>query len=142
MSLILHDQCSQRNPSFCDLTHDHGVITWPALRDELAKNPAAIGREAAWLAEQLGIGVQAVHNWSDRGVPARQAVRIARLLHWSVARVMGSEDPPARWPLRRITRERWESLDDWDRGAIEAAAVRALEDIEAQRASDKRRSAG
>jgi hypothetical protein len=116
------------------------MISWETLRSELAKIPLAKDREAAWLAHKLGIGIQAVHNWSERGVPPKQAPALAKILQWSVARVMGAEDPPSHWPLRRITRQRWEALDDWDKGAIEEAALRKIEEIEAQRQAVKLRT--
>jgi hypothetical protein len=114
------------------------MIDWETLKAEISQIPGASGREAAWLADKLGIGIQAVQNWSTRGVPPKQAPAIARHIKWSVARVMGADESTATWPLRRIARQVWGGLEEWERGAIEDAAVQKLRELEAERQIRKR----
>lgn len=38
--------------------------------------------------------------------------------------------PASDWPLRRISRDRWQHVDDWQKGAMEEAALRVLKEFE------------
>lgn len=60
-------------------------LEWQVIENELV----ARGRSAQWLADQLGMPIQRVHNWKSRGVPAAQHAAVAHVLGWTVDRLTG-----------------------------------------------------
>lgn len=128
--------CSPDNPLLRAKFHTRRVIDWTTLEPLLAQKEEARARPAAYLAERLGVRVQAVTNWKTRGIPVKHASDIARLIGWPVDRVLGREAQqlPA-WPFRRLSADEWHSLDDFDRALIEDAALRRMRELQAERIS-------
>ncbi len=104
---------------------------WERIEAELATRPAATGREVAWLAAKLRCRVQVVNNWKARGVPPARYEAIAGALGWTVNRLLGTEAPPdlLQWPFEFISRKQWDSLTERQRGAVEAAAIKAMREL-------------
>lgn len=104
---------------------------WPRVEAELESRAESRDRPVAWLAEKLKVSIQTVNNWKLRGAPAHRHQAIAAALGWSVDRLLGRE--PARvtleWPFELISRQQWEALTERQRGAVEAAAIKALRDL-------------
>ena len=60
---------------------------WSRLEAELDR----LHRGPQWLADELGCSVQRVVNWRSRGVPPSAYADIARVLGWSVDRLVNGE---------------------------------------------------
>lgn len=105
----------------------------------LAAEPAAKGRELAWLATKTGISPQAINNWGSRnGVPASNWLKIADALKCSVDALVGRS--PSTWPFERFAYGDWEALTERERGAVERAMLDELALIRGQ--SGKRAANG
>jgi hypothetical protein len=112
------------------------MLKWEALEARLAAHlqdrPEDRDRPAAWLAAKLGIRVQAVSNWGNRGtVPADQWVPIADVLGCSLDELLGRK-AICPWPLEDVTAERWAALSERHKGVAEAAMLEAIERLEGQ----------
>jgi hypothetical protein len=112
------------------------MLKWESLearvKKHLADKPDELARPAVWLSRKLGVRVQAVSNWGNRGtVPADQWLAIADALDCSLDELLGRKASPA-WPLDDVTPERWHALSERHKGAAEAALVESIERLEAQ----------
>lgn len=88
----------------------------------------AVGREQAWLAEKLATSVQAVNNWSTKGVPAKRHEQIADALGISVDELLGREmkrDPS--WPFETVSRHKFDALSERQKGVIESEISRLID---------------
>jgi hypothetical protein len=103
---------------------------WDRIKAELATRQDARGREIAWLAQRLKCRVQVVQNWSTRGVPASRYAEIAQAMGWTIDRLTGAPPRPADWPFELLTKAQWDCLSERQRGAVEAAALRELRELE------------
>jgi hypothetical protein len=102
------------------------------LQSHLKDQPAERDRPAAWLAERIGVRVQAVSNWWNRGtVPADQWLPIADVLGCSLDEMLGRQTPCA-WPLEDVSAERWAALSERHKGVAEAAMLEAIERLDGQ----------
>lgn len=83
-----------------------------------------------------GLSQQALSNLETRDSKTSEfAIRIADALGVSPRWLLdgtGRHDD-VDWPFKRVKRARWDACDDNDRGYVEAALSRALEDCEAAR---------
>ena len=113
------------------------MLKWEDLEARLTKHladrPDDRDRPAVWLAGKLGIRVQAVSNWGNRGgVPADKWIPIADALRCSLDELLGRKSVCAEWPLEDVTAERWEALSERHKGVAEAAMLEAIERLEGQ----------
>jgi hypothetical protein len=132
MRRILHAPFSQVNTPFLRTVNSGRVENvWRRIEVELATRKDAASRPEAWLAAKLKLKIQVVHNWKSRGVPPRRHKAIADALGWPVGRLLGVEPAPVAydWPFELISRQQWEALSERQRGAVEAAAIKALRDL-------------
>lgn len=92
------------------------MTPWEVIEEVLAhKRPR---RSPLWLAEQLGLSIQVVSNWKQRGsVPPARYRAIANALGITVDQLEGIEPLPwlnadeFAWPFQRVTLETIKSLD-------------------------------
>lgn len=96
----------------------------------VAKKPDGAGREMAWIAERLNISVQAVQNWTDKGVPARRHADLADALGLSVDDLLGREmkNDPA-WPFETVSRHKFEALSERQKGVVESELNRVIDGL-------------
>lgn len=90
----------------------------------------------AHLAERAGLSQQALavlenrdSRTSDRAVELADALQVS--LRWLLTGQGRPDD--LDWPFRRVDRARWDRCDDIDRGYVQAAVNRALDDCEKSR---------
>lgn len=96
-----------------------------------AADPAAAGREEAWLSSKTGASAQTINNWRGRGgVPCKNWVAVADAVKCSVDELLGRA--PSSWPLKRITHAQWMALSDYERGGLEQAMLVELRAIVAE----------
>lgn len=96
---------------------------WEVIEQAMARRKPA--RDQQWLAEQLGIGPQAITNWKTRGVPPARFRDLANLFGLSVDQVEGLEPPPwakqFEWPFSTQLQERLEKMRSEEICALEKA---------------------
>lgn len=89
--------------------------------------------QAALCARVPGLSQQALSNLETRDSKTSEfAVRIADALGVSIRWLLdgaGRKDD-RDWPMARVDKARWDACDDMDRGFVQAAMIRALEDCE------------
>ena len=95
------------------------------------------GREQKYLSDAIpGLSQQSLSNLISRdSATSEYAVRIADRLGVSVRWLLdgiGRKDD-SDWPFRRVDISRWHGCDDEDRGYVQAAINKALDDCEASR---------
>jgi len=132
MRHILHAPCTRVNASFVPAVHIPGVTdVWTRIEAELETRKDARGRPVAWMSKKLDVSIQTVNNWKTRGVPADRHQAIAAALGWSVDRLLGRAPTQATidWPFELISRQQWDALSERQRGAVEAAAIKALREL-------------
>lgn len=90
----------------------------------------------AHLAELAGLSQQALaglesrdSRTSDRAVELADALQVS--LRWLLTGQGRRDDQD--WPFRRVDRARWDRCDDEDRGYVQAAINRALDECESSR---------
>jgi len=87
------------------------------------------------LATQLDVTSAVMTNWKARGIAVPAAVNAQRLFGCNVLWVLDGAEPQAvgGWPFPRVDRARWDACDDTDRGYVQSAMNRALDECEALR---------
>lgn len=68
------------------------MTPWEVIQEALLHRRPI--RNLQWLAEQLGVSIQAVVNWRARGVPANRYRDIAAALGINIDQLEGIEPPP------------------------------------------------
>lgn len=113
---------------------------WEVIDGALARMKPK--RDQAWLAQQLGLGAQAITNWKKRGVPRSRYEDLAGILRLSMEQVAGKAPAPwesvgGEWPFPDISRARWVRLDTRQRFEIELRVRDMVEKFEAEQLSGK-----
>lgn len=116
------------------------MTPWEVVEGALARRKPK--RNQAWLAQQLGVGTQAVTNWKLRGsVPTGQYRALADLLHLTVEQIEGRAPAPWEkgdgWPFPDIDRARFDRLTEMQQGEIQGEVRKLIEKFEAPRESGK-----
>lgn len=106
------------------------------------RDPDAPGAVSA-MARDLGVSYQAVKKLLDgasKSLASRNNAKAAEVLgvrsQWLATGdgpMLDGAPPPQQWPFRDLSPERWSELDERDRGAIEAAAIREWQAIQERR---------
>ena len=132
---MLHGSCSAVNKSFWRLLQSEEVNTplQRVIREITRQHPKQAGREATWLAAELGVKVQTVHNWHSRGIPAKNVASIAKALGWSMEQVSGDEPPRAQWPFEGVSFARFDALTERQKGVVEQAMLDAMDKVQQTR---------
>lgn len=83
-----------------------GMTPWEVIEEALVRRRPV--RNLQWLADQIGVTIQVVHNWKVRGVPAKRYRDVASALDLTVDQVEGiarlpwEDEPkqtgPGLWP--------------------------------------------
>ncbi len=83
------------------------------------------------LADEVGVTKANISHWeTGKHDPSfLQLLRIRDLTGYALREVA----EPETWPFRRVRRERWDRCGDEDRGYVQAAINRALDECEAMR---------
>lgn len=118
------------------------------LGERLAKARDRAGMSQSDLARKAGVSQSTIGNL-EAGIRKRprDLLPIARALHVSpdwlatgAGAMSESIAPPAEWPFELLTREQWMALSERQRGAVEAAALRAAQGLQASEpATDRSR---
>lgn len=98
-------------------------------------------KELGWTQPQLaakveGLTQQALDRLEKRdSKTSEHAVALAEALGVSLRWLLSGQGRPSDkdWPFPRVQQSRWDQCDDGDRGYVQAAINKALEDCEAQR---------
>ena len=98
-------------------------------------------KELGWTQPQLavkvaGLSQQALDRLEKRdSKTSEHAVALAEALSVSLRWLLTGEgrSTDADWPFPRVMRSRWDACDDTDRGYVQAAINKALDECEAQR---------
>ena len=88
---MVHLRFSEVNPPFLTPVHNPLMdLIWQRVATELehrGKDPQS------WVATKLGIKIQAVNNWTRRGVPRGRYMDLAQALGWSVEQLTSDGFP-------------------------------------------------
>lgn len=130
---MLHVPCSAVNAPCDSIFHTPWMETpFERVIAEIARrHPKQRGREETWLAEQLKLEVQVVHNWKSRGIPARRLGDVGAVLGWTRDVVAGDAEPVDPWPFELVPFERFDKLSERQKGIVEQAMLEAMEKAEA-----------
>jgi transcriptional regulator with XRE-family HTH domain len=113
------------------------MTPWEVIEEAL--NHKRPRRNAQWLAEQLGLSIQVVSNWKQRGsVPPARYRAIANALGITLDQLEGIEPLPwliadeSAWPFQRVKLETIQSLDHKHLAQLEEAMEDVLDRLRAQ----------
>ena len=120
------------------------MTAWQVIEEALSRKRPV--RNATWLAEQLGIGIQSITNWKARGVPQGRYVEVGAILGLTAEQLAGVAPLPweksGDWPFPDIDRARFDALTDVQRGEIQGVVRRMLTDFENERNTRSGKSSG
>lgn len=107
------------------------MTPWEVIEEALARRK----RKPQWLADQLHVTAQVMTNWKTRKVPPARYREISEALGITVDQLEGLEPLPWQehdgWPFPKVPRERWEALDDDDKGYVQRKLLQAIDDCAA-----------
>ncbi len=99
----------------------------------------ALGMSQTALAAAVGMSQQRLSLLEKRdSETSTAATKLADQLGVSLRWLLTGDGQPTdsdRWPFPRVKRERWDACDEGDRGYIQAAINKALDECEALRAT-------
>jgi hypothetical protein len=125
-----------------------GHTPWERIDQELKR----LGKNWAWLSEELGFTMQRLQNWKTRGVPPDAWLPVADALDVSLdwlagrtkVRLSGVSEPTASygWPFKSFTLERYMQLPPEEHIRLELYVKGSIDAWEARRERDRKRRAG
>ncbi len=92
----------------------------------------------AGVQKRMGESAQTMNNWRNRsGLSKQGALKAQELFGCSANWLLDGEGPESSgdWPFPRVDRARWLACGPEDRGYVQAAINRALDECEASRDS-------
>ncbi len=90
---------------------------------------------------RLGVSSAVMTNWKSRGISKEGALQAQEAMGCSATWLLSGEGPDASddWPFTRVDRARWLACTPEDRGYVQAAVNKALEECEAARVASSRK---
>lgn len=85
--------------------------------------------------QRLGVSSAVMTNWKARGISKDGAFDAQRAFGCNAWWLLTGDGVSAvgGWPFERVSKSRWDACDPGDRGYVQAAMNRALDDCEASR---------
>lgn len=123
----------------CGLTRHNFGCQSPrmALGKRIEQELARLGWKQADLSERVeGLSQQAISNLITRDSATSEfAIRIADAFSVSIRWLLDGQGrrEDTDWPFPRVKRDRWDRCDDTDRGYVQAAVNKALDECEGAR---------
>jgi hypothetical protein len=89
------------------------------------------------LQARLGVSSAVMTNWKARGISKEGALQAQEALGCSATWLLSGDGPDTSddWPFTRVARARWLACTAEDRGYVQAAMNKALEECEVARAA-------
>jgi hypothetical protein len=109
---------------------------WEVIESALSRRKPP--RDQKWLAQELGIGAQAITNWKKRGVvPSAHYAALAELFGLSMEQIAGKAPAPwegssGEWPFPDIDSARFMRLTPTQRGEIQGKVRELIERFESE----------